>query len=346
MTLRILIVALLCSHLLSGQVVVEYAVRIEEEVSLLQRATLPQRVLIATNGSRVVVRGFWETPRNSYQLYVPEEQVFYHCDLNSDIAVRYKAEALGPVWLVSGQTAKVAGLECKAAFTVVESDTFPIFYTDAFGVQFCQVAPVPGFAMRYTKRLQGIKVTYEAVKYHFEMVPEGMFSLVGKKVFDNENPTDGRQWAMQIGRKAPKIKSDCLDGSQIKPKSYAGKVLVIDFNSLGWGGFNVNDLNWLDPYAKEYAGRPDVIFLSVFRESEENLRRLLPLMRPGYKVVADGQFYNEAFNVELLPATIVVNRYGRIAEYVAGRTPLSEARLRRAIDLALSGGLKPAGLSD
>ncbi|MBE2209068.1 MAG: hypothetical protein IAE84_15865 [Saprospiraceae bacterium] len=344
MNLRILVVCLLFSHLLSGQVVVEYAVRIEEEVSLLQRATLPQRVLIATNGNRVVVRGFWETPRNSYQLYVPEEQAFYHCDLESDIAVRYKAEPSGPVWLVPGPTATLAGLACKEAFTVIEADTFPIFYTDAFGVQFCQIALVPGFAMRYTKRLQGIKVTYEAVKYHFEMVPEGMFSLVGKKVFDSDNPADGRQWAMQIGRKAPKIKTACLDGSQLTPKSYADKVLVLDFNSLGWGGFNVNDLNWLDTYAKEYADHPNVMFVSVFREPEDNLRRLLPLLRPGYKVIADGQFYNDAFNIELLPATIVINRYGRIAEYVAGRTPLSEARLRRAIDLALSGGLKPAGL--
>ncbi len=329
----------------AGQVVVEYKVLVEEAVSPEQKAALPLKVLMATDGERVVVRGFWETPRNSYQLYIPSENAFFHCDIDGTVAVRYPYAPYDNATLTMAPPKTIAGVYCNEAILVEGRDTFSIYYTDAFGMQFCQIARVPGFAMRYTKRLQGVKVTYEAVKYHFEQVPQEMFSLGDRKVIAQDELSDGRKWAMQIGKKAPRIKGKCLDGSRFNAKNYAGKVLVIDINSLLPPNtpFFQDEL-WLNALAVDYAANPGVVFLGIYQQQEEVLKKFIRQDALSYKIMSDGLFYIEAFRLEVLPAIMVIYPSGRIAEYVTGHNPESELRIKRAIDLALQGGLKPEGL--
>ena len=337
--------ALFLVHISSAQVIVEYNVRVEEEISPERKAALPIKVFIATNGERVVVRDIWETPGNSYQLYVPKEQAFYHMDIDGSVAVKYDFNPIQEVLLSMAPPETIAGVYCNLAYAVEDKDTFPIFYTDAFGVQFCQIAEVPGFAMRYTKRLQGVKVTYEAVKYFFETLPEEMYNPANRKIVENGNRPAGRQWALQIGRKPPKIKGPLIDGTRFKPKDYAGKVLIIDINGFETPGAPyLRELYWLNSLALNYAGMPDAIFLSTSLHDEAFLKKYVPQEDFVFKVMPDGGFYKDAFRLDWLPAAFVINRYGRVAEYVVGHSPDSEMRLRRAIDLALQGGLKPAGI--
>ncbi len=331
----------------AGQVVVEYEVRVEEEITPEMRSALPLKVLVATNGERVVVRGVWESPRNSYQLYSPDENVFFHCDLDGKVAVKYDFAPPEDVLYSMAPQENIAGIYCKLALLVQEQDTFPIYYTDAFGIQFCQIARVPGFAMRYTKRLQGVKVTYEAVKYHFEAVPEEMFSLAGRRVVESDNLSDTRRWAMQIGRKPPKFKGKCLDGGKFDKRSYAAKVLVVDINNL-----NINsgtpfyqDLYWFQSLAKDYARYKGVVFLSIFRQDEQFLRRIIQPEAWAFRILPAGNlFYEDAFRLDTTPATVVIHPGGRVAEFAVGRGPEVEVRLKRAIDLAMKGGLRPAGI--
>lgn len=341
-----IIYMLLCLFpgLLAAQVVVDYVVRVEEKVTPEQLAALPVRVLIGTNGNRVMVRGVWETPRKSYQLYLPGEDVFYHCALDGNIAVKYDFRPTADVLMTMAPEENIAGLSCKKAIAIEGADTFPVFYTDAFGINFCQIAQIPGFAMRYTKRLQGVKVTYEAVDYRFETIPDNVFSLGGKKIVENENFADSRQWAMRIGRKAPKIKTTLLDGSSFGPKDYKGKVLVVDFNNYDPPPAHLRAMAWFDAYARDYAAHPDVIFLAVLLNRETGLLRSVALEDRLFLVAPDGAFDIEAFRLNTLPSTVVINRDGKITEYIEGHPAGVEPRLRRAIDLALSGGLKPAGI--
>lgn len=340
-----LLPVLFAANIAAAQVVVEYNVRIEEEISPDRRAALPQKVFIATNGQRVMVRGIWATPSNSYQLYLPEERVFYHLDIDGTAAVKYDFLPIENTSLTMAPPEIIAGVYCNMALAVEGKDTFPIFYTDAFGLWFCQIAEVPGFAMRYTKRLQGIKVTYEAVKYYFEAIPEDMYDLGSRKIVESNNLPDSRQWALQIGRKPPKIKGACMDGTRFNAKDHAGKVLVVDVNGYeSPGAPYLRELYWFNSLAQQYAGMEDAAFLSISLHDEEFLRNYVTRDEFAFKVMPDGAFYKDAFRMDWLPATIVINRYGRVAEYVIGHGPDSEVRLRRAIDLALKGGLKPAGL--
>ena len=344
----------LCSLLLlltvkpHAQVVIEYRVEILEEVEPSHKAAIPERVLMAINGERVFVRGYWQNPRNSFQLYVPQQSLYYHCDIAGQTAVEYPMEFASEVWERMNFPEKVAGLWCKTALALSEKDTFQIAYTDAFGMNFCPIANVPGFALRYERRLNGIKVKYEAVKYKLEQLPDSLFSLDNRKIIRADAADEyleGRRWAMQIGRRAPVIKGRTLEGEKFGRRMYAGKTLVVDFHSYKTEfASTIDELNWFQHLAEDFAAEDDVIFAVVFLEDELFLQKLIPSEAFSFPIMFDGQFYREALRFDLLPATIVINPWNVITERVIGHNAISETRLKRAIDLSRKGGLQPRGM--
>lgn len=339
-----------------AQITIEYKVILEDTlISDEMRSNLPLKVIMYTNGRDVVLRGIWPEPysHRGYQLYVPSKGVYYHMPETSSDAFEYLFVPTSYVLLVDSLEFYVAGLPCKLAVAIVEQDTFPVLYTDAFGVQFCQIATVPGFALRYTKRLGGVKLTYEAYKFTFGEVPPGIFSLEKRKVKkttislgiipDPKVPAT-RQWAMTIGRKPPKLRARSLDRTWINPRFYQGKVVVLHFNALNSIFFSTEP-QWFERLARQYAEHPDVLFIMMFRETEMDvLNRMRDFARYRFRIITDADFYMNAMELYTLPATIVINRFNRIGENVTGRDADAEARLKRAIDLAITGGLKPQGI--
>ncbi len=354
---------LLPSIAMQAQVMIEYNVIIEDSISAEQRDQLPCKIIMYINGQDVVVRGMWSKPPTTrgYQLYKPAEDIYYYCTEDKKYAYAKYFLLPTPVLLVDSLLIHVAGLPCKLAVTVIDQDTLPILYTDAFGIHFCQIAKVPGFALRYTKRLQGVRLTYEAYKFSFIQAPPEIFTLENRKIIEplvirigpsgvgkeSEAPTESlatRQWAMTIGRKPPKLRARSLDRTWINPKFCQGKVVVLHFSALN-SFFAPNDPQWFDRLASLYAEHPDVLFIMMFRETEMDVRdRMRDFARYRFRIVTDADFYMNAMELYTLPTTIVINRFNRIGENVAGRDAEGEARLKRAIDLAITGGLKPQGI--
>ncbi len=356
MRLLFLLLLPLCAAL-HAQITIEYRVILEDTlISDEVRLNLPRKVIMYTNGKDVVLRGIWPEPyaHRGYQLYVPSKGVYYHVPETGNDAFRYLFTPISYVLLVDSLEFYVAGLPCKLAAAVAEQDTFPIFYTDAFGVQFCQIAAVPGFALRYTKRLAGVKLTYEAYKFTFGEVPPGIFSLEKRKIKeamaislgaipDLKTPAT-RQWAMTIGRKPPKLRARSLDRTWITPKFCQGKVVVLHFSALN-SMFSHTEPQWFDRLARQYAEHPDVLFIMMFRETEMDvLGQMHDFAQYCFRIITDADFYMNAMELYALPTTIVINRFNRIGENVTGWNAEAEARLRRAIDLAIIGGLKPQGV--
>lgn len=333
------------SGLLTAQVVIEYRVDVQDEVSPEGRAAIPERILMAINGERVFVRGFWNNPRNSFQLYFPEKSVFYHCDIAGETAVEYPMEQNAETWLSMDAPVQISGLWCKLANVVQGRDTFEIAYTDAFGMNFCQIARIPGFAMRYTQRLNGVKVRYEAVKFRLEQLPDSLFSIDNRKIVRADAAfeyAEGRLWANQIGRRAPIIKGKTLSGNKFGPKQYEGKTIVVDIHSYqSEFAATLDELNWFQHLAEDFASQQDVIFVVVFLEDELFLQKVIPHSVFSFPILFDGQFYREALRLDFLPSTIVINPSKYITERVVGHNAISESRLRRAIELSIKGGLNP-----
>lgn len=345
---KLLLLLLLLSGAVQAQIVIEYAVETSPVVlTEQQQAEIPLKVLKAINGERVIVRAMWDPPRTTYHLYDPANHRAYYCDLSNENAVKVDFQPDSAVFLTDDPMQVIAKLPCRKALWINGPDTLPIYYTDAFGMQFCPVAAIPGFAFRYSQRIQGVLVTYTAIRYYFEKVPPSMFSLEGRNLADTERPSGSRRWAFSIGKKAPKVFGRALSGMTFKPGQYAGKTLVVSLNSISTEQSTLlfwQDLNWFSTLARYYADNDQVRFVSIFREDDMTLRRYIPFTRLKYPVLSDGQFYIDALKLEELPATFVVHPNGRIVEMVFGHNPEAEIRLRRAIDLVSSGGLKPSGI--
>ena len=88
-----------------------------------------------------------------------------------------------------------------------------------------------------------------------------------------------------------------------------------------------------------------MIFLSIFRQDEHFLRKIIQPEAWAFKILPAGNlFYEDAFRLDTTPATVVIHPGGRVAEFAVGRSPDVEIRLKRAIDLAVKGGLRPTGI--
>jgi hypothetical protein len=334
--------------IVSAQVVIEYRVDLPEGLDSTRQAAIPERIMMATNGERVFVRGYWNNPRNNFQLYIPDKALFYHCDIEGKTAVEYPMELASEILESMNPPVQIAGLWCKQALAVIGTDTFSIAYTDAFGMNFCPVANIPGFALRYTRIFQGVKIAYEAVKYRLEQLPDSLFVIENRRIIRPDAADEyleGRRWAMQIGRRAPNVKGGTLSGTKFGPKSYKGKTLVVDFHSYKTEfASTLDELNWFQHLADDFANDKDVVFAVVFLEDEFFLKKIIPHEAFSFPILFDGQFYQEALRLDLLPASIVVNPFNLITERVIGHNAISEVRLRRAIELSQKGGLEPIKL--
>jgi hypothetical protein len=344
----IVLFLILLSGALQAQVVVEYAVETNPAVLTdKQKSEIPNKVYMAIHEERVIVRPMWDPPRTTYQLYDPAQQKVYYCDLSNESAVQDDFLPDSSVVLTNEAPKIIGKLPCNQALWISGRDTFPIYYTDAFGIQFCPVAIVPGFAFRFSRRIQGVLVTYTAIRYYFEKVPAAMFSTADRTLANKERPVGDRRWAFNIGKKAPKVFGRALSGMKIKPRYYAGKTLVVDLNTMSDDNSSLlfwQDLNWFSTLVQAYADNDQVRFICIFKEDESTLRRFIPYAGLKYPILFDGYFYTDFLKLKELPATLVIHPNGKIVEMVIGHTPEAEFRLKRAIDLASSGGLKPLGL--
>lgn len=319
--------------------VVEYAVYVEEDTLYPgEELLLPVQVLMAVKDDKVLLRGTWPYTSGTYQLYVPAERAEYHCDPEDETALKLHFQPGKNVFPVAGVTDTIAGFACRKALVVSALDTFPVYYTEAIGMNFCQIADVPGFALRYTKRIAGVKVTYEAVNYRMEAVPPHLFTLQAWEIVDRR--FDEPAVAARIGRKAPAIKTKLLNGKSFGPEDYKDKVLVINFHRTELSAPHLpRAAFWIGALARRYENKSGVLFLSANFENEDMLRKLFGTEQSRrLRIAPHAETLAEAFQVKSFPATVVVNKKGKITLWAAEHNLDIDARLTEAIDLALSAG--------
>jgi hypothetical protein len=146
-------------------IVVEYEVFVKQPISKEKMEAIPDHVFICIMDSgHIILRGVWSWGTKSYQLYDLNAGRQYVCPDNGAIADRMPFEPTEQLVHYDDPPVMIAGLPCRRAGAVMGRDTFDVFYTDAFGVDFCQIARVPGFAMQYTKLLSPFSLSDRAFR--------------------------------------------------------------------------------------------------------------------------------------------------------------------------------------
>jgi len=336
-TIPILIALFALAFPAIADVEIEYAVITNKEFPQALHPLFPQRILIGVNTKGdIVVRG--ENPSeymNSYDLYPNGHSYWYKCEGNQAYQQPYNRATR--IFYPDDPPVEIAGLLCRRAVSVVGKDSSDIYFTTTFGVDFCPTAEIRGFAMQFTRVIYGVPVLYQAVRYKAGTLPAEWFDLSRRKIirFKPGRPVPVEALEQEMpGRRAAAISGTPLNKPRIKPKMLAGKVVVLSFwftESMACS----EQIPKMERMAERYAGRKDVVFLAAMPESEFRVSRFMHRQKLRYNIIPEDYHLAYRYRVKAYPTTVVIDKDGYIAEYIAGNAWDLEDRLEAVLQWAV-----------
>jgi thiol-disulfide isomerase/thioredoxin len=320
-----------------ADVEIEFAVIPNKQLTQGQNALFPQRIFLGINArGDVVVRG--ENPSaypNSYNLYPVGQPYWYQCEGNRAVQQPYSRATR--IFYPDDPPVQIAGLPCRRAISIVGKDSSDIYFTTAFGVDFCLTAEIRGFAMMFTRVIKGIPVLYQAVRFQAGALPAEWFDLSHRNIerFKPGRPIPVEALEQEMpGRRAALVSGTPVNKSPIKPKLLAGKVVVLSF----WFTESIaclEQIPMMERIAARYAAREDVVFLAVMPEADYLISRLLYRLKLQYSIIPYGYDMAKSYRVKAYPTTVVIDKDRYIAEYIVGNTGDLEDRLDAVLQWAV-----------
>ncbi|MEP7011836.1 MAG: TlpA disulfide reductase family protein [Acidobacteriota bacterium] len=140
---------------------------------------------------------------------------------------------------------------------------------------------------------------------------------------------------------APTLQFRTLDGKEIGPKDFAGKVVLVDFWAT-WCGYCAKSRPEVEAITKRHAADPFARISISADSTEEPLRKFLAEHPPMSHQIWDGKGKLSAlFNVQGLPTHLLIDPAGQVVHALYGWRDGYGPELDQAIDAEL-GKLKPA----
>ena len=139
---------------------------------------------------------------------------------------------------------------------------------------------------------------------------------------------------------APEFDLETLGGESVRSADLKGKVVVLDFWAT-WCGPCVQELPQFQATVDRWADRPEVVFLAVSVDDDDDVvRRFMKRNEYDFPVARDGTV-DDDFGVSALPTIVLIGREGRIQyRHVGFDTEVDLTRkLSDEIDFLLGAGV-------
>ncbi|WP_086597192.1 TlpA family protein disulfide reductase [Hymenobacter crusticola] len=123
-----------------------------------------------------------------------------------------------------------------------------------------------------------------------------------------------------------------VNGHKYDSKELAGKIVVLNFWFIRCGPCRM-EIPELNKLVKQYAGRPDVVFLAVALDDRAAIQEFVQQRPYDYALVPEGRYVAQKYGVTSFPTNVVVDRQGKVI-FHAQYHPNMLAYLQKAIEEA------------
>jgi len=140
-----------------------------------------------------------------------------------------------------------------------------------------------------------------------------------------------------VGKPAPPIELETLDGNKFRLDDYKNQVLVLDFWA-SWCGPCLQTMSLVDRVVEELAG-DDVRLMAInLQETPEKVRSALERLKLKMPVALDKDGRAaERYGATAIPQTVIIDRNGKVARVFVGGNSRFDEQLRQALQVVLSG---------
>lgn len=139
-----------------------------------------------------------------------------------------------------------------------------------------------------------------------------------------------------VGKPAPPIDLEMLDGKKFRLSDYKGNVLVLDFWA-SWCGPCLQTMPQVDTVAKEFAHRGVKLVGINLDEPPERVKSALERLKLEMPVALDRNGrVAERYGATAIPQTVIIDGEGKVVRLFVGGNPRFDATLRQALRSVLN----------